>query len=247
MSGGKILILIPAYNAGPELAALLDQVGHVHPRDRILVVDDGSDETDYADLREAGWRVERFEHGGKGAALRHGFDIALREECDWVITMDADGQHSPSDLPRFFAAIDADDADLIIGNRMRDTSTMPPLRKFINWITSLMLRLMTRVPVHDVQSGYRAVNREALERVPLTTSHFETEIEQIIRAARLRLRIREVPIATIYNEGRSFISKSRDTYRYLRICLILAVSPTKAREPSAKSLASDETRPQSEN
>ena len=217
----RILILIPAYNAGRALAQLLDELAHTHPREHLLVVDDGSETTDYADLRAAGWRVERRSHGGKGAALRAGFAIALREGYDWVVTMDADGQHAPGDLPRFVEAINSGRFDLVIGSRMHDPRTMPWLRKMTNRTTSWLLRRMTGVAMHDVQSGYRAVHRSVLERVPLTTSHFDTEIEQLIRAARAGFRIGEVRIATIYNESPSCISKSRDTWRFWRLLLRL--------------------------
>jgi glycosyltransferase involved in cell wall biosynthesis len=222
----RILILIPAYNAGSGLADLLAGIAERHPRDQVLVVDDGSTTGDYGDLRFAGWRVERRPHGGKGAALRAGFDLALREGYDWVVTMDADGQHSPSDLPAFFDAIALDRLDLIVGNRMGDTRTMPFLRKMTNRFTSWLLRRLTGVPMHDVQSGYRAIRRCVLEEIPLTTMHFDTEIEQLIRSARARMRIGEVPIATIYSEGRSWISKRRDTWRFCRLILKLLLSPS---------------------
>jgi glycosyltransferase involved in cell wall biosynthesis len=217
----RVLILIPAYNAGPALGRLLEEAARRHPREQILVVDDGSQTTDYADLRAAGWRVERRLHGGKGAALRAGFDLALREGYDWVVTMDADGQHSPDDLPRFFAAIESGGCDLIVGNRMNDTARMPWLRRMTNFVSSWLVRRLTRVPMHDVQSGYRAIARCVLEEVRLTTTHFDTEIEQLMEAARLGKRFAEVPIATIYNEGGSFVSKSRDTYRFCRIVMKL--------------------------
>jgi len=222
----SILILIPAYNADSgALAALLAGIAERHPPGQILVVDDGSTTTDYAGLRGAGWRIERRPHGGKGAALRAGFDLALREGCDWVVTMDADGQHSPGDLPAFFDAIARDRFDLIVGNRMSDTRTMPFLRRMTNRFTSWLLRRLTGVPMHDVQSGYRAIRRAVLEEIPLTTTHFDTEIEQLIRSARARMRIGEVPIATIYNTGQSWISKSRDTWRFWKVVVRLWFSP----------------------
>jgi len=231
----KVLVLIPAYNAGDELGRLLDRLAERHPRDRILVIDDGSETTDYADLRKAGWRVERRPHGGKGAALKAGFSIALREGYDWVITMDADGQHLPDDLGGFFDALASGRYDLVVGNRMHDPSTMPWLRKMTNRFTSWLLRRLTGVPMHDVQSGYRAISRKVLEQIPLTTSHFDTEIEQLIRSARAGMRIGEVPIATVYNRAPSFISKTRDTYRFWRIVLKLALAPgsrAKRRSPA---------------
>lgn len=236
----KILVLIPAYNAGPELGRLLTDVAQRHAREQILVVDDGSTTTDYADLRAAGWRIERRPHGGKGAALRAGFAIALAEGYDWVVTMDADGQHAPADLPCFFEAIASGRCDLIVGNRMHDTRVMPWLRKTTNLVTSWLLRHLTGVPMHDVQSGYRAIHRSVLEAVELTTSHFDTEIEQLMRAAHCGTRFGEVPIATIYNEAGSFISKSRDTYRFCRIVLRLR-RETRRKQPAGQETTAPES------
>jgi len=221
----RILILIPAYNAGKELEDLLTQLAAYQPREQILVVDDGSTLTDSGVLCAAGWRVERRPHLGKGAALRAGFATALGEGYEWVITMDSDGQHSPRDLPRFFEAIASDQFDLVVGNRMGNPKKMPWLRKVTNRFTSWLLRRLTSTPLHDVQSGYRAIHCSVLEQIPLTTNHFDTEIEQLMRAARAGLRIGEVPIETIYNNGRSWISKSRDTGRFWRLLLRLMFEP----------------------
>ena len=221
MAQPAILVLIPAYNAGGELATVLARIAERHPRGHVLVVDDGSTTTDYGDLRAAGWRVERRPHGGKGAALRTGFELAVREGYDWVITMDADGQHSPLDLPQFFEAIGSDRFDLVVGNRMGDTRAMPWLRRTTNRFTSWLLRRLTGAPLHDVQSGYRAIRRTVFERIPLTTTHYDTEVEQLMRAAQAGMRIGEVSVATIYNQAPSWISKSRDTYRFWRIILRL--------------------------
>jgi glycosyltransferase involved in cell wall biosynthesis len=238
----KVLIVIPAYNAGAELAGVLAALAERHPREQIVVVDDGSTTTDYADLRAAGWRVERRSHAGKGNALREGFALARREGYDWVITMDADGQHSPGDLPRFLEAIASDEYDLIVGNRMDAPQTMPWLRRWTNRFTSWLLRRLTGVPMHDVQSGYRATRRTVLEQVPLTTVHFDTEVEQLVRAARAGFRIGEVPIATIYNEAPSWISKSRDTYRFWRLIFRLAFDRRKIRDDGADRLSSAQTK-----
>jgi len=233
----NILILIPAYNAGAELGTVLAKIAERHPREQLLVLDDGSTTTDYGDLRAAGWRVERRPHAGKGGALRAGFELALREGYDWVITMDADGQHSPDDLPRFFEEIASGQWDLIVGNRMGDTRTMPWLRKMTNRFTSWLLRRLTGMPMHDVQSGYRAICRSVLEQIPLTTSHFDTEIEQLVRAARAGARIGEVPVQTIYGQGHSWISKSLDTYRFWWLILGLLLEPKPSRGNSTPGVA----------
>lgn len=217
-SSHRILILIPAYNAGAELDALLAQITAYHPKSHILVIDDGSTTTSYETVKASGFTVLRFPHAGKGAALQHGFQEALSRGYDWIITMDADGQHAPEDLPRFFEVIHQDSPpDIVLGNRLGDVRTMPFLRKLTNFLCTAVIRWATRQPVIDSQSGYRAIRASVVQNVRLNTSGFETEIELLLKAARQGFRIGSVPVRTIYVDVPSHIKRARDTYAFIRI------------------------------
>jgi glycosyltransferase involved in cell wall biosynthesis len=217
-SAARALILIPAYNAGPELDALLSELTRYHPKSHILVIDDGSATTSYETLKASGFTVLRFPHGGKGSALKHGFQEAISRGYDWVITMDADGQHAPEDLPCFLDFIQQSSApDIILGNRLGDVRTMPFLRKLTNFVCTTIIRWATRQPVIDSQSGYRAIRTAVLQEVRLKTAGFETEIELLLKAARQGFRIGSVPVRTIYVDVPSHIKRARDTYGFIRI------------------------------
>lgn len=210
-------VVIPAYNPPPALLALLLELETMLGRDRILVIDDGSERGGFDEAERRGFTVHHAEHGGKGWALRRGFALARQRGWRWAITMDADGQHAPADLPGFFDAIAAGQGDIVLGNRMQHTETMPWLRRLTNFSTSWVISRLAGQRLPDVQSGYRAIRLAILDAFPLVTGNFDTESEILLRASWAGFRVVAVPIQTIYHGEESHISKRRDTLRFLRL------------------------------
>ncbi len=134
-TAARILALIPGYEEGPRIGPVVEATRAHLP---VLVVDDGSSDDTAANAEAAGAEVIRqVPNQGKGAALRAGFRRALDEGYDAVLTLDADGQHDPAEIPRFVAAFDAPGAsgprpELIIGRR--DFARMPPVRRLSNTV-----------------------------------------------------------------------------------------------------------------
>src|SRR5262245_22815749 len=121
----SILALIPAYQEGPRIGPVVERT-QVHLR--VVVVDDGSTDDTAERAESAGALVLRqVLNAGKGAALRRGFGHALEHDADAVVTLDADGQHDPAEIPRFLTAYEDGHPELIIGRR--NFRTMPPLRR----------------------------------------------------------------------------------------------------------------------
>jgi glycosyltransferase involved in cell wall biosynthesis len=175
----------------------------------VIVVDDGSADGTVRVAESAGARVVRqTPNQGKGAALRTGFRHALDEGADAVVTLDADGQHDPAEIPGLVAAFRAGRPELVIG--CRDFGVMPPLRRLANTLGSLVLRLALGVRIPDNQSGYRLVGRRVMEAMTSSAeSGFEFEVEMIAECLRRGWRIEWVPIRTIYAGGPSHI-RNRD-------------------------------------
>ncbi len=212
----KVMAVIPAYNPGPELVRVAAGAARELGNDHILVVDDGSTDASGERAREAGVEVITHpENRGKGAALRTGFAAALAAGAEWVFTLDADGQHDPAEMPAFLAAAAGGGADLWIGDRMRNTRDMPPIRRFANRSTSSIISWLAGQPISDSQSGYRLISARVLTSVDLRFDRFEAESEILIKASRAGFRIGSVPIRTIYGEERSTIHPARDTLRFL--------------------------------
>jgi glycosyltransferase involved in cell wall biosynthesis len=220
----EVCVLIPALQCGRTVAAVVRGVLATVPETRVVVVDDGSSDDTGARAAEAGAVVLRHpRRGGKGAALATGFAWAVAHGYDAVATLDADGQHAPSELLTLLAAHRQEPAALIVGARAiaREHGPMPALNRFGNRFSTYWLGLFAGQPVGDSQSGFRIYPRGLLVEPPRTTG-FEVETELLLRAARLGLTIRTVTITTIYQppaERTSHFRPVTDTLRILAFVL----------------------------
>jgi len=208
----RIIALIPAWNEGSRILPVLETTLDYLP---VLVVDDGS-EDDTADIAEtAGAIVVRHpSNHGKGKALMTGFTWAMDHGYDAVLTLDADGQHDPAEIPKFITAYHADVAELIIGRR--SYLKMPFPRFFTTPLGTLLLSLALGRMIHDNQSGYRLYTRRCLEAFEPATTGFEMEVEVIIQMVCKDLRIGWVGIRTIYGINKvSYFHPVKDTLRFL--------------------------------
>jgi len=211
---GLILALIPAYEEGPRISVVVEAASRHLP---VVVVDDGSTDDTADRARAAGATVIRqAPNAGKGAALRTGFRHALEARAPAVVTLDADGQHDPTDIPAFLESFAARRAELIIGQR--DLASMPPLRHLSNTVGGLALAVALGRSVPDNQSGYRLIGR-TLMRALLESDEqgFEFEVEMIARCLALGLPIDSVPIRTIYAGEPSHIRPWRHFTEFVRI------------------------------
>ncbi|MFN2420862.1 MAG: glycosyltransferase family 2 protein [Gemmatimonadota bacterium] len=204
---GRLSALIPAHDEAPRIGAVVFGALEHLP---VLVVDDGSADETAAVAEVSGATVIRqMPNQGKGAALRTGFSRALDQGWDAALTLDADGQHDPREIPKFLDAwrlepSSADGStevverpDLVIG--YRDFRAMPLLRRLSNTLGRLTLRWALGTTIRDNQSGYRLISRRVMEAmVGSSESGFEFEVEMIATCIRRGWRIAWVPIRTIY-------------------------------------------------
>jgi glycosyltransferase involved in cell wall biosynthesis len=209
-----IIALIPAFEEGPRVAAVVEAAVRHLP---VVVIDDGSSD-DTADRAEAAGAtvIRRSPNAGKGAALRAGFRHALDAGAPAVVTLDADGQHDPDEIPVFLERFETRRAELIVGQR--DLGEMPPVRRLSNTLGGLALAVALGRSVPDNQSGYRLIGR-ALMRAMLDSdeSGFEFEVEMIARCLALGLPIDAVPIRTIYAGEPSHIRPWRHFREFIRV------------------------------
>lgn len=217
----KIFVAIPAFNAGATLQKVLRGVIRHVSRSQILVIDDGSSDDTARCAENFGVLLQRHEKNlGKGVALKTAFDYAVRKtSAHAVITLDADLQHLPDDIPKFVHAFAEEKSDLVIGARSFSTKVMPFFRVVSNTMTSKMLSWKTGQQVKDSQSGYRLHSRCLLERLQLKTSGYETESEILLQSCRNGMKLSFVPIATIYNGETSHIRGLRDSLRFIKLYL----------------------------
>jgi glycosyltransferase involved in cell wall biosynthesis len=210
-----IVALIPGYNEGPRIAEVVRGAAAHLP---VVVVDDGSSDDTVAQARSAGATViEQRPNQGKGAALRAGFNRALADGADAVLTLDADGQHDPAEIPTFLSAwAAAPRPALVIGRR--NVRAMPPIRRLANVLGGWAISWAVGRPIPDNQSGYRLVSRRIMEATLASDEHgFEFEVEMITSCIRLGGTIAWVPIRTIYAGEPSHIRPLAHLRSFIRI------------------------------
>ncbi len=219
MSQHPIRILIPAYNAARSLPHLLERLEHLVQRDSVFVVDDGSTDDTSRHLEAAG--ISHLRHAsnlGKGAALRTGFEHLLtRPDWDAVVTMDADLQHLPEDLPRLVECWEKGRADLVLGARRRTGVGMPLPRIVSNTITSFLVSARCGSWVADSQCGYRLLARSVVGKVRFDSDGYEAETELLIRALLLGFRVESVPVQTVYGSETTHMTPWATTRSFLEV------------------------------
>ena len=210
----NILALIPGFQEGPRIAAVVEATRAYLP---VVVVDDGSTDDTASRAESAGATVLRqVPNAGKGAALRAGFRYALEQGAEAVVTLDADGQHDPAEIPAFLAAFEAARPELIVGRR--DFGSMPPVRRLSNTLGGWVFSAAVGRRVPDNQSGYRLIGRRLMiALLDSTESGFEFEVEMIARCIALGLPMTDVPIRTIYAGEPSHIRPWRHLTEFLRV------------------------------
>jgi glycosyltransferase involved in cell wall biosynthesis len=213
----NVAALIPAYF---EEARIADVARRARAQlDCVLVIDDGSSDATSAKARETGVEVIRHEvNRGKGAAIKTGFRELTARGFEYVLILDGDGQHLPEEILPFLEEANRSGAELIVGNRMSDTRTMPFVRKLTNHTMSALISGLIGQSVPDSQCGFRMFRRDlALALLDTASSNFDFETEMLAIAARRGCRIAAAPISTVYGDEVSKIHPVRDTIRFVQL------------------------------
>jgi glycosyltransferase involved in cell wall biosynthesis len=208
----RIVAIIPAWNEADRIGIIIEESKQFLP---VIVVDDGSSDETISVAEGAGATVVVHEENrGKGVALLTGFEYAFRHGFQAAITLDADGQHDPAEIPHFVRAYQEDLGDLIIGRR--DFRKMPLVRAFSNSFGSWLLSKVLASPILDNQSGYRLYSKNLVDALDPTAEGFEFEVEVIFQAVVKGLRIGWIPIRTIYGIDKvSYFHPFHDSIKFL--------------------------------
>jgi glycosyltransferase involved in cell wall biosynthesis len=216
-----IAAVIPALNEAATVREVAE--GACVHVDRVVVVDDGSDDDTAGRLTGLPVTVLRHaENRGKAASLWDGMQFALEQGATAVVTLDADGQHRPVDIPRLRAAAAAHPERLIIAARLNRREAVPKLRRFANTIADFWISWAAGCRIRDTQSGFRLYPARVIRDVRIAYHRgrgFVFESEILIEAARLGIRPLEIAIDAEYAPGRrpSYYRPWRDTARIVRM------------------------------
>jgi glycosyltransferase involved in cell wall biosynthesis len=212
----KAAAVIPAYREEQHIGEVVRRTRA--QLDRVLVVDDGSMDHTAERARAAGAEVIIHPRNrGKGESIKTGLRHWLDRQFDFVIVLDADGQHRPEEIDRFLRMAAPDSAALLIGNRMNDIAQMPTLRRMVNRYMSKKISRVCGKEIPDTQCGFRMLHRQLIPEVLGGTARFDYETEMLFIASRKNFGIESVPISTVYSDEVSSIHPVRDAVRFLKL------------------------------
>jgi glycosyltransferase involved in cell wall biosynthesis len=218
--GALLSVVVPVFNEEPTVGNVIDRLKRVLTgvgvQYEVLVVDDCS--TDQSVQVALGRHVRVFhfkQHMGKGYALRAGFSKA---KGNLIATIDSDGSHLPEEFPLLLTPVLEGKADLVIGSRFLNNGkgTTKKINKIGNRLFNNIIRILTKNPISDSQSGFRVMPHQVLRSMWLKSFTYEIESEMLVKTAKRRFRVMEVPIS--YEQrtyGRSGIDPLRDGLKIL--------------------------------
>ena len=209
----KLIIQIPCFNEAEALPATVAALPKSIPGiDEIetLVIDDGSTDGTAEVARRHGVQhiVRHRRNRGLAAAFRSGIDAALAAGADIIVNTDADGQYRGEDIAVLVAPVVAGEADIVIGDRgVGRNEHFHPVKRQLQRLGSMVVRRLSRTKVTDAVSGFRAISRDAAQRITITTE-FSYTTDMLIQSGRKRMAIASVPIRTNSTERPSRLFKS---------------------------------------
>jgi len=232
----KIAIVIPVYNHGKTLGEVVTRcvdICHSFSADSvqnnrvafdvhdILVVDDGSDDNGMESIQD--FPVQKIQHEinkGKGLALLTAAHALKAQGYSHMITLDADAQHYPEDIPCFVQAIMKNPHAFIVGARDFSVPNIPTSSRFGRKFSKFWMFIQTGYSISDMQSGYRSYNIDALLCLSLKETRYSFEIEVLVRAAWAGFAIEEIPIKVYYQKGSERVSHFDKIQDNIRISIL---------------------------
>ena len=193
----KICAVIPAYNAAETIKQVVrETLNHVS---HVIVADDGSTDNTSGFAADAGAEIISIEKNrGKGNALKRLFQKAVDQGYDAVISIDADKQHDPEEIPLFLQAHRDYPHDIILGSRMHEKEKIPRARYNSMHVARFFVSLAANQYIEDTQCGFRLYPLSLIKKMTLTTHRYVTETEILMKAGDMGSTIRTVKIGALY-------------------------------------------------
>lgn len=232
MKDSKVLIIIPAYNESRVIGRLINELRDIHPSYHIVVINDGSTDNTEEQVLKTGAAIITLPYNlGIGGAVQTGFQYALENNYDVAVQLDGDAQHDPRYLPDIINPILNEQYDLCIGSRfMKDESGFKSTftrRIGIRFFASL-LHFITRVPLTDPTSGFRATGKSLIASFAEYYPVDFPEPEAIQIAKRLNKKIGEVPVKMRKRLGGvSSIRSFKTVYYMIKVTLAILIDTLK--------------------
>lgn len=220
----KLCAIIPTYNNATTVVCVVEEV-YRYCKD-IIVVTDGCTDATEENLKHCESPfvlVSYTKNRGKGYALIKGFEEARKRGFTHAITIDADGQHFPEDIPLLVEKGKLRPKAFIVGNRNLNEKNMPRGNTFANKFSNFWFRLQTGVDLGDTQSGFRLYPLQSLHGLRYITSRYEAELELLVYASWRGEEILSVPVRVYYPPAEERVSHFRPFMDFMRITLLNCV------------------------
>lgn len=218
----KTCIIVPVYNNVGTINGVVQRI--LRFCQDVIVVDDGSTDGSSDSLEDLGAVVVRYEKNrGKGYALKTGFKEAKARGFERAITIDADGQHFPEDIPAFAAEAKKHPDAMLVGSRNLRMENMPGGNTFANKFSNFWFRLQTGVNLPDTQSGFRLYQLNRIGKLHLLTSRYEAELELLVSLCWKGVQMRPVGIRVYYPPEGERVTHFRPFWDFFRISVLNTV------------------------
>ncbi len=209
-----VAVCIPALNEADAIGNVIKEAKRY--ADLVLVCDDGSTDNTSSVVRSSGAMVIRHSKPlGKGAALRTLFREVSKFNPDVVVTLDADGQHDPADIPKVLSPIIAGSADVVIGSRFDNGNEVPVHRVVGNALLNVLTNLTAKTTIHDTQSGFRAYSGQEIRRLSTSEKGMGIDSEILLDVVRTGGRVEERSIRVTYGGDTSTFNPFNHTLQVL--------------------------------
>ncbi len=216
MNEDRIAVVIPVYNHEKKVADVIREALKLNFP--LFVIDDGSTDATYESIKDISpiTIIRHSKNRGKGAAIMTGFTAAL-PSSEWVITMDADGQHHPEDAENLLRAIPTGERPIIVGRRENmDHRHVPWTSRFGRTFSNFWVRTCGGPKILDTQSGFRLYPLPEANNLNVRAQRFQFEVEVLVRAEWQGIPVLETPVRVIYDAKDERVSHYRGGVDFLR-------------------------------
>lgn len=239
-NNSRSLILIPAYNEAARIRGVIENIRRAVPETTVLVVNDGSnDDTSNISRMSGAIVISHPFNMGYGVAIQTGYKYALSNNYDFLVQLDADGQHDPSCIPDLLTPVIEGKADIAIGSRFLGNSYTPPLARRLGMaLFRKIVSAVTGQEYTDTTSGFQALNRDVITLFAKDAFPVDyPDADMLIMLHRTGFRITEVPVRMFENsEGKSMHSGLKPIYYIFKMLLSIFVTLLRRVETSEKRL-----------
>lgn len=202
MNGKEIFIVLPAYNEARIIGSIIGEIRTLYPSFRVVVVDDCSrDDTSDEAKRVCEDVIRHSINLGQGAAVKTGITYALKNGAEYIVNIDADGQHSAGEIPLLLAPLFEGRADIVLGSRfLASKSNVPPIRRIVLKAGILFTWFFSGILLSDTHNGFRAQTRKAAQMIRINENRMAHASEILHEIVRHGLRFCEVPVTVRYTQ-----------------------------------------------